>query len=92
MKDKLTRFLWILARLAIRSAIAGAASWWVRWWAVPAAYTERGYKAVGGEWVLIAFTFIFVFWLMGIYVRKEDEYYAAKVSAMSQDFENPGSH
>lgn len=92
MKGRFARFLYILARILIRAAIAGAASWWVRWWAVPAAYTERGYKAVGGEWVLIAFTFIFVFWLMGIYVRKEDEYYAAKVSAMSQDFENPGSH
>lgn len=23
-------------------------------WAIPAAYAERGYQAVGGEWVLIA--------------------------------------
>lgn len=92
MKDKLKQLLWILCRLVECASVAFCAAAWVWDWAAPAARWERGYEAVGGEWVLIAFTFIFVFWLMGIYVRKEDEYYAAKVSALSQDFENPGSH
>ncbi len=29
------------------------AAWLISLWAIPAAYAERGYSAVGGEWMLI---------------------------------------
>ena len=29
-------------------------AWLVALWAIPAAYAERGYRAAGGEWILIA--------------------------------------
>jgi hypothetical protein len=29
-------------------------------WVIPAAYAERGYSAVGGEWLLIILTFLAV--------------------------------
>lgn len=73
MRDKLKRFLWTLVQLVIRAAIAGTVSWWVHWWAAPAAYTQRGYEAVGGEWVLILFAFAFSFWFVGIFFRREVE-------------------
>lgn len=92
MRDKLHRFLHIAARLLSRAVMAGAASWWVHSWAVPAAYGERGYEAVGGEWALIAFTFALTLWFSGIFIRKEEKYYAAKVSALPQDSQDPGIH
>lgn len=40
--------------LAVMSAFAVAS------WVIPAAYAERGYSAVGGEWLLIVLTFVAV--------------------------------
>ncbi len=32
---------------------------------LPLAYEERGYSAVGGEWLLVAFVAVLVFWAGG---------------------------
>lgn len=41
-------------------ALLGAAA--VASWAIPAAFAERGYSAVGGEWLLVILTFVAVFY------------------------------
>ena len=41
-------------------AVLGAAA--VAIWAVPAALVERGYQAIGGEWLLVILTFVAVFY------------------------------
>ena len=41
-------------------ALLGAAA--VASWAVPAALAERGYQAIGGEWLLVILTFVAVFY------------------------------
>lgn len=40
--------------LAVMAAFAVAS------WVVPAAFAERGYSAVGGEWLLVILTFVAV--------------------------------
>lgn len=39
-------------------------------WAIQKAYEDRGYQAVGGEYLLIPLVFVFVYWLLG-YVFEE---------------------
>lgn len=34
-------------------------------WAIQKAYEDRGYQAVGGEYLFIPMVFIFVYWLLG---------------------------
>ena len=41
-------------RLLVALVLALLVAWLVSLWATPAAYAERGYQAVGGEWILIA--------------------------------------
>ena len=41
-------------------ALLGAAA--VASWAVPVALAERGYQAIGGEWLLVILTFVAVFY------------------------------
>lgn len=41
-------------RLLVALVLALSAAWLIALWAIPAAYAERGYPAVGGEWILIA--------------------------------------
>ena len=38
------------------------AGWAVARWAIPYAYAERGYWAVGGEWILTAGAALFALW------------------------------
>lgn len=40
-------------RLLVALILALLVAWLVALWAIPAAYAERGYRAVGGEWLLI---------------------------------------
>lgn len=48
--------LWLLAEL-VKLLIAVSVAGWVASWAIPAAYAERGYHAIGGEALLIAAAF-----------------------------------
>ena len=49
-----------LLEFAFRICISVMASVAVASWVIPAAYAERGYSAVGGEWLLIVLTFVAV--------------------------------
>ncbi len=57
------RLVRCIAEFAFHLLLAFLGAFAVASWAVPAAYAERGYSAVGGEWLLVAVTFIAVFWL-----------------------------
>ena len=50
MKIKLRKRTRRLLALILALLVA----WLVALWAIPAAYAERGYQAVGGEWMLVA--------------------------------------
>lgn len=52
----------LLAALSV-AAISGA-------WAIQKAYEDRGYKAIGGEYLFILFTFIVTYWIMGYLVKE----------------------
>ena len=41
-------------RVLTAIVVALIVAWLVALWAIPAAYAERGRRAVGGEWILIA--------------------------------------
>lgn len=41
-------------RVLLALVLALLVAWLVALWAIPAAYAERGYQAVGGEWMLVA--------------------------------------
>lgn len=41
-------------RLLLAMVLALLVAWLVALWAIPAAYAERGYRAAGGEWILVA--------------------------------------
>ena len=57
------RFFRQIAEVAFHLLLSALGAVAVALWAIPAAYAERGYSAVGGEWLLVAVTFIAVFWL-----------------------------
>ena len=46
-----------IAEFAFHLLLALMGAFAVASWAVPAAYAERGYIAVGGEWLLVILTF-----------------------------------
>lgn len=52
MKIKLRKRTRRLLALILALLVA----WLVALWAIPAAYAERGYRAVGGEWLLVTVT------------------------------------
>lgn len=41
-------------RVLLALILALLVAWLVALWAIPAAYAERGYRGIGGEWLLIA--------------------------------------
>lgn len=45
-------------------------AWLVSLWALPAAYDQRGYFAVGGEWILIIATFGATYWTVSVHLRR----------------------
>ena len=51
-------------RLLVALVLALLVAWLVSLWATPAAYAERGYQAVGGEWILIAAVGGLVHWAL----------------------------
>lgn len=54
------RFKYRVMEIAFHILLAALSAFAVASWAVPAAYAERGYSAVGGEWLLVVLTFIAV--------------------------------
>lgn len=59
----------------IEVAISLFPTWIVSLWAIPAAYAQRGYTAIGGEWILIFVIFGLSYvlvsdWIDG-WIRKE---------------------
>ncbi|TCX51977.1 MULTISPECIES: hypothetical protein [unclassified Dehalobacter] len=46
----------------VKVGISLFAAWLISLWAIPAAYAERGYSAVGGEWMLILSAGALTFW------------------------------
>lgn len=60
----LKKLLEELAVLMVKSMVAVCAGWIISLWAIPAAQAERGYAAIGGEWMLILFVVGFVYWLV----------------------------
>ncbi len=60
-KKRFFRFITKVAILIALSALSLWAAWIVSLWAVPAPYRYRGYQAYGGEWILIACTFLATF-------------------------------
>ena len=44
--------------------VAGTAAFAVALWAIPAAFRERGYSAVGGEWLLVICVFLGALWVL----------------------------
>jgi len=58
-----------LAVEAVKAIIAVAVVWISSLYLVPAAYTERGYSAVGGEWILIIGFGVAAHYLLSIAAR-----------------------
>jgi F0F1-type ATP synthase assembly protein I len=54
----------------IKTAVSSFIAWLISLWAIPAAYAERGYSAVGGEWILIIATFCFTYWAITAQLRR----------------------
>lgn len=48
--------------VAVELLVTVLAGWAVARWAIPYAYAERGYWAVGGEWILTAGAALFALW------------------------------
>jgi hypothetical protein len=46
-----------------------AITYFVGKWAIAAAYAERGYKAYGGEYLLILFTFVAFYYIIGKFFK-----------------------
>jgi len=42
--------------------LSAFAAWLISLWAIPAAYAERGYSAIGGEWMLILTVGVSAYW------------------------------
>ena len=55
MTQRMKYWLFAVFTSAIVAAMVGIV-------VVPAAYTQRGYMAVGGEWLLILLTFVLTLW------------------------------
>ena len=55
-----------LTRLIFSLSITAAAGIW----AIQKAYEDRGYEAIGGEYLLIPLVFVLVYWILG-YVFEE---------------------
>lgn len=49
--------------------VAYSVSYFVSMWAIQEAYTERGYKAFGGEYILILTVFILAYKGIGIFFK-----------------------
>lgn len=50
--------------LLLHLVMASGAAFAVACWAIPAAWSERGYAAVGGEWLLVICVFLGALWVL----------------------------
>lgn len=50
-------------------ALSFLMAWLTSLWAIPAAYAERGYNGIGGEWLLIIGAFWFTYWALTSGIR-----------------------
>lgn len=57
------RFFRQIAEVAFHLLLSALGAVAVASWAIPAAYAERGYHAIGGEWLLVILTFIAIFYV-----------------------------
>lgn len=69
-RKKLMELDQVLVRILIKFLVALSVAFTSGVWAIQKAYADRGYRAVGGEYLFILFTFIVTYWIMG-YVVKE---------------------
>lgn len=51
-----------IVTVALKLFYSSTVSYFVGRWAIKTAYMERGYEAVGGEYLLIIATFLFCLW------------------------------
>lgn len=71
---KLQRAVAKTIRAIIKITVSIIVAFLMALWAIPFAYAERGYYAVGGEWILILLSFGFAYWGVTKYmnhIRKE---------------------
>ncbi len=57
--------------LLVKLMAAVCAAWLVSLWAIPVAFAERGYRAVGGEWLLILFVGAFTYCIINHWLTVE---------------------
>lgn len=50
--------------LLLHLVMAAGAAFAVACWAIPAAWSERGYAAIGGEWILVICVFLGALWVL----------------------------
>ncbi len=62
IKRKVKVLIGYLILFGMKVIPAVCAGWLVSLWAIPAAYQQRGYEAIGGEWALILFVSGMVYW------------------------------
>lgn len=53
-----------VVEVALELFFSYSVAFFVGKWAIEFAYQERGYEAVGGEYLLIIMTYMFSFWLI----------------------------
>lgn len=75
--------------VAVELLVTVLAGWMVARWAIPYAYAERGYWAVGGEWILTAGAALFALWVVNR-MFFGGAHNAGKVQKMSQSTYDPG--
>lgn len=75
--------------VAVELLVTVLAGWMVARWAIPYAYAERGYWAVGGEWILTAGAALFALWAVNR-MFFGGAHNAGKVQKMPQSTYDPG--
>lgn len=50
--------------LLLHLVMAAGAAFAAACWAIPAAWAERGYAAIGGEWLLVICVFLGALWVL----------------------------
>jgi hypothetical protein len=70
LKKAVARTAAFLVTVSIKIGISIFSAWLVSLWALPAAYAQRGYFAVGGEWILIIAAFGATYWAITVQFRK----------------------
>lgn len=69
-QKKLHKGLTRTAVFTVKIGLAIFAAWLVSLWAIEAAYNQRGYSAVGGEWILIIGAFGYTYYKLTEHYKK----------------------